>query len=228
MNPIFKTLALCALLLSAFSSYAMDENSGSGTVAEAIPVESYVYVRLEEDGTWLAAPPVAVAVGDRVEYKGGVQMGQFHTDTLNRTFDSILFVGVLKVVNEVIADNHAATDAHALQKNASAPAPEAGEIQPLDGGKTVAEILAAATQLSDQEISLRARVVKVSEDILGRNWITLQDGTGEAPANKLIATSVELAEVGAVVTVSGTVRNDVDLGSGYRYSVLLEEASFSH
>ena len=32
---------------------------------------------------------------------------------------------------------------------------------------------------------------------------------------------------GELVTVEGTVRNNVDLGSGYRYAVLLEEATFT-
>jgi hypothetical protein len=82
-------------------------------------------------------------------------------------------------------------------------------------------------ELADQQVSLRARVVKVSEDILGKNWITLQDGTGDEPNNKLIATSAEIAHIGDLVTVSGVLRTDVALGSGYTYKVLLEEAVFS-
>ena len=73
---------------------------------------------------------------------------------------------------------------------------------------------------------LRARVTKVSANIMDRNWITLQDGTGQAPADKLIATSDTLARVGDVIVVTGIVSTDVDLGSGYRYSVLLEKALF--
>ena len=166
-------------------------------------------------------------MGDKVEYAAGIQMGQFHSTSLDRTFDSILFVGSLKVVSRV-ADGHAlAADPHAVRRSGTAPAPEAGEIPPLEGGRTIGEIHAASAELGNQKVVLRARVVKVSEGILGRNWITLQDGTGQAPADKLIATSNQLAQVGEVVAVSGILRNDVDLGSGYRYRVLLEEASFS-
>jgi hypothetical protein len=32
---------------------------------------------------------------------------------------------------------------------------------------------------------------------------------------------------GDLVVASGTIRNDIDLGSGYTYKVLLEEATFS-
>ena len=69
--------------------------------------------------------------------------------------------------------------------------------------------------------------MKVSLNIVGKNWITLQDGTGTAPDNRLIATSSEVVSVGDLVTVKGVVHTNVDLGSGYTYSVLLEEATFS-
>ena len=57
--------------------------------------------------------------------------------------------------------------------------------------------------------------------------MTLQDGTGTAPNNKLLATSAELVSPGDVVIAKGTLRNDVDLGSGYTYKILLEETTFT-
>ena len=69
--------------------------------------------------------------------------------------------------------------------------------------------------------------MKVSKNIMGKNWITLEDGTGTAPGNKLIATSTSVAEIGTLVTVTGVIHSNVDLGSGYNYKVLLEEASFT-
>jgi hypothetical protein len=47
------------------------------------------------------------------------------------------------------------------------------------------------------------------------------------PNNKLIATTSEVVAVGDLVTVTGVVHTDVDLGSGYNYSVLLEEVTFT-
>jgi hypothetical protein len=70
-------------------------------------------------------------------------------------------------------------------------------------------------------------VMKINTHIMGKNWITLQDGSGTEPENKLLATSQEVVAPGDIVIVKGTVRTDVDLGYGYQYKVLLEEASFS-
>ena len=228
---IMKTLIIaCALLFCAPASFANDENTGTGTVAETMTSGGYVYVRLEEDGNWVASTPVPVVVGDKVKYTGGMMMKDFNSRTLDRKFEYILFAGKLEVVNQVNADAHsgfASNDPHAVAKSAAAVAPTAGEIAPLDGGKTIADVHAGSEQLKDQQIALRARVMKVSKNIMGKNWITLQDGTGIAPNNRLIATSSELVGVGDLVIVKGVVHTNVDLGSGYNYSVLLEEAAFT-
>ena len=230
MKKLNTLLIACALFFGVTTLYANDENSGSGTVAETINAGSYVYVLLEEDNTWLAGPLVPVVVGDEVEYAGGMMMKNFNSPSLERSFESILFVAKLRVVNQLEANAHADMPAggpQGIERSAVALAPEAGEITPLEGGKTIAEIQAASVQLSEQQVYVRARVMKVSMNILGKNWITLQDGTGEAPDNKLIATSTETASVGDVVTAKGVIQNDVDLGSGYKYKVLLQEAAFS-
>jgi hypothetical protein len=68
--------------------------------------------------------------------------------------------------------------------------------------------------------------VKVTSGILGKNWIHLQDGSGSAASgtNDVLITSKEIAAVGDVVTAKGTVRTDVNLGSGYNYTILIEDA----
>jgi hypothetical protein len=226
---ILRTLIItCALLFMASTSIAKD--AGTGTVAETMVSGGYRYVRIEADDSWVASSLVDVAVGDKIKYSGGAVMKDFTSRTLDRTFDYILFVTDLEVVNEVNADLHANTAANhpaGIAKSTSAAAPQPGEITPLDGGKTIAHVHVESEQLKDQQVALRARVMKVSLGIVGKNWITLQDGTGIAPNNKLIATTSEVVAVGDLVTVTGVVNTDVDLGSGYNYSVLLEEATFT-
>ena len=228
---ILRTLIIaCALLFSAPALFANDENTGTGTVAETMTSGGYVYVRLEEDDSWVATTPIPVSVGDKVKYAGGALMKNFSSRTLNRSFESILFVMKLEVVNTVNADVHsnvATNDPHAVAKTAAAVSPVTGEIPPLEGGKTIADIHAGLDQLKDQQVALRARVMKVSMGIMGKNWITMEDGTGVAPNNRLIATTLEVVGVGDLVIVKGVVHTNVDLGSGYNYSVLIEEATFT-
>ena len=226
-----KTLLIASALLVCTSvTFANDQGAGSGTVAETMTSGGYIYVRLEEDDAWLASTPMSLAVGDKVEYSSGMIMENFTSSSLNRTFDSIRFVEKLQVAGQFDADAHTAaatSEMGGFAKSATAEAPTVGEIAPLDGGKTIAEIYIELTQLKDQQVALRARVMKVSLGIVGKNWITLQDGTGTAPNNKLIATTSEVVAVGDLVTVEGVVNTNVDLGSGYNYSVLIEEATFT-
>jgi len=234
MNRVHSVLLACVLLLIAAVSLADNETNGTGTVVETLASGGYVYVRLQEDNRWLAARPVAVSVGDEVSYAGGSLMTNFHSPTLNRDFEAILFVSQLTVSKPASADGHAArarNDSHSvIPASAVADEPQAGEIAPLDGGKTIADIYGQVERLDGQKVRLRAKVMKVSAHILGKTWVTLRDGTANAAGNQLIATSVDDVDVtvGELVTASGVIHTNVDLGSGYNYPVLLEETIFSH
>jgi hypothetical protein len=71
--------------------------------------------------------------------------------------------------------------------------------------------------------------VKFTPAVMGKNWIHLRDGTGSDAdgTNDLTVTTQAEAKVGDVVLVKGIVRTDVDLGSGYAYKVLIEEATLT-
>ena len=231
MKYLRSLILICALLMVAPVAMAEDSAPRFGKVAESIEAGAYVYIKLEEQGVWIAANNFPVSVGDSIQYSGGAEMRDFHSKTLERTFESIFFVQNAFVVGENEGKMRAAAAARKAAgmttKPAPVPAPELGEIMPLKEGRTIADIFAEYAQLNDQEVKVNARVIKVSKNILGKNWITLQDGTGTAPDHKLVATSKEIPSKGDVVIVTGTVRTDIDIGSGYKYKVLLEEAMFS-
>ena len=228
MKYLISVVLICAFLI--YSPLAASAESLTGTVAETIESGGYVYIRLEEGDVWLATSPVKVAVGDKIQYGGGAEMRGFESKSLDRTFESIFFVQGVRLADDG-AENGAAMAGHgsgAMQmpkpKNAQAPAP--GEINPLSDGKTIAAVYSESEQLKEQTIRLNAKVIKINKAIMGRNWVTLQDGTGTEPQNKLLVTSQEVVSPGDIVTVEGVVQTDVDLGSGYKYEVLLEEATF--
>jgi hypothetical protein len=71
-----------------------------GLVKETMNSAGYTYALVEADGTtiWLAAPEMAVAVGQIVRWNGGMAMKDFHSPSLNRTFETIYFVEGFTVV----------------------------------------------------------------------------------------------------------------------------------
>jgi geranylgeranyl diphosphate synthase type II len=63
--------------------------------------------------------------------------------------------------------------------------------------------------------------------VMGKNWIHLQDGSGDAAAgtHDITVTTLNAVTVGATVTITGTVRLNRDVGAGYTYAVLIDYAT---
>ena len=93
--------------------------------------------------------------------------------------------------------------------------------------KTVAALNQNKAALAGQTISAQGKVVKVNNGIMGRNFVHVQDGTGDATSNNLVVTSKQTAAVGDQVSVSGVVVINRDFGSGYSYPLLIEDATIT-
>jgi len=93
------------------------------------------------------------------------------------------------------------------------------------GGYTVAELHAKKAELKGKKVAVRGKVVKVNAQIMGKNWLHLQDGTGKAGTNDITATSAGSANVGDVVLATCTLSVDKDFGAGYFYSIILEDCT---
>lgn len=81
---------------------ARDNLPNLGKVSEAIPAGSYTYLHVTQDGTekWLAIPRRDVPVGAEIRYADGAPMKDFHSPSLKRTFDEVLFLGGVMVMTE--------------------------------------------------------------------------------------------------------------------------------
>ncbi len=90
--------------------------------------------------------------------------------------------------------------------------------------QTVAEIYAGKDRLAETVVKVRGKVVKYNSQIMGKNWVHIQDGTGASGTNDLLATTADTAKTGDIVVVSGRISLDKDFGSGYRYELIIEDA----
>jgi hypothetical protein len=204
------------------------ENGFSGIVAENINTAGYTYV-LVDTGTgkvWAVAPEVAVKTGDTVTVTGLMPMPNYKSKTLNRTFDFVYFAGSItrKGAQSI---NPASVASHGMNTGAAVPMAKmdfSGIRKPLQG-KTVAEIFAEKDNLAGKKVTLAAKVVKVSYGIMGKNWMHVQDGTGTAGMNDLTVTTNADGKPGQTVLVSGLLSKDKDIGAGYKYPVIIEDAS---
>lgn len=96
-----------------------------------------------------------------------------------------------------------------------------------ENGYTVAELFANNTKLDGKTVRVQGKVVKFSPQIMGKNWIHIQDGSGDPSKNThdlVITTSVEPPKGQEIITIEGIVRANKDFGAGYSYFVIVEEA----
>lgn len=232
-NMTFRTglvLTISLLLWSPLRANALSPNGSgdsgpslqeiSGKVVETMNSGGYTYALVEKNGTktWVALPQSAIAVGNEIACKPGMEMNNFKSTSLNRSFERIVFSEGLAPVGPVAAPAPAAP----------ATPPEAITVSKAEGAnaQTVGEIFEKKDALTNKPVAVHGKVVKVSRNILGKNWLHLQDGTGSQTAgtNDLVVTTDSLPEVGAVVTVKGNLSRNRDFGAGYRYGVIIENA----
>lgn len=95
--------------------------------------------------------------------------------------------------------------------------------------QTVAALNQNKAGLAGKTVSAQGKVVKVNNGIMGRNFVHIQDGSGDAKAgtNDLTVTSKQTAAIGDQVTISGVVVLNRDFGAGYSYPLLIEDASIT-
>lgn len=203
-------------------------------VVESEDAGTYTYVKLEENGKqfWAAITARPIRIGQEYAYSNGLMMKDFESKQLGRTFDSVLFIqnftlanarseakkssGENKSVSQSDPHSHTTTQQH-----------KSIEVEPASGGETIASIYGNLDELKGAEVTIRGQVVKISKNIMNRNWIHIQDGTKSGNHYDLTVTTYQPVtfEVGDIVTFTGVLSVDKDFGAGYLYDAILEDAS---
>lgn len=210
-----------------------------GKVLERLDAPPYSYLKLSvgKEEMWAAVPKTEAEKGKEVTVVNAMPMNGFESKTLNRKFD-VVFFGTLEGAAPTADAKPAPTmdgspgNMAAQHANVGKGPAEVGDVKvPKATGadaRTVAEVYAQKAQLKDKSVTIRGKVVKYNAGIMGKNWLHVRDGSGTADKdNDLTITSQDVAKVGDVVVVKGSVRIDKDFGAGYAYPVIVEDAKLS-
>jgi hypothetical protein len=211
-----------------------------GKVLERLDAEPYSYLKLKTDSgeTWAAVPKTDKGPGAEVTVSGAMPMNDFESKTLKRKF-ALVYFGTLGEPAAAPAQPGAPGAPGeppanmAAQHAAAAAGPsDVGSVKvPKASGadaRTISEVYAQRAALKEKAVTIRGKVVKFNEGIMGRNWLHIRDGSGSAGKdNDLTITSADKAAVGDVVVVKGKVQVDKDFGAGYSYPVIVEDAKLA-
>lgn len=229
-------LALSSSLAWSFSNAKSDTNPGpiahTAKVVETMSSAGYTYIQVEEKGVkyWIALPETQVSVGEEISFYEQMLMEDFTSRSLNRTFDRILFVEAISKGSELPTRAKATPSPNKKKLDQHFEPETTKELGKSVGQFSIQEIFEKKAELSGKVIEVKGKVVKATQQIMGRNWIHIEDGTGSKieKKNKIVFRSIQTGiAVGDEVVAKGVLNTDKDFGYGYFYPVIVEDAVFT-
>jgi hypothetical protein len=210
--------------LNTSESQEVNKNQSSHvvTVTDLVQATNYSYLKLKEGSQeyWAALPKFDAKIGQTYYYNKGMEMKEFKSKELNRTFSSIWFIDEMND-KPIAVKNSKALTSTGRQNVDRLPNIS---VKPAEGGITISGLMSDKAQFASKKIRINGQVVKFSPDIMKKNWVHLQDGTEASGEYDLVVTTNDIVKVGDIVTFEGKIATNKDIGYGYKYDVILEEA----
>jgi len=224
MKRALKILIIALVVIASGCSNQSTDGTNSVKVKAVEQVENYTYLLVKGKGPayWIAVSSTEIEVGESISYQGGMLMEDFYSKELDRTFEKVIFLDGLEgsqapaEMGMMPGTSHGSevkTDRLEIKLDAE------------EGTVSIAELFADPGAYEGKTIRVRGEVAKFNPNIMERNWIHLQDGTDFEGKYDLTVTSLEMVELGQVVTLEGILALNRDFGYGYSYELLLEKAS---
>lgn len=192
-------------------------------VKETIDTDKYTYLNVTEEDQefWIAVTKRPIEIGGTYYFKGGLLKKNFFSKEHNRTFETLYLVSDIRQQPVGTGGGSAIDQAMGqLQGNVAEGGPI--EVEHAEGATKLSELFSNKEKYEGQVVKVTGKIVKVNPMIMGRNWVHLQDGSGENL--DLTITSNANIPLGHVVTLEGTIALDKDFGAGYRYDIIMEGA----
>lgn len=197
-------------------------------VLEVTQTTKYTYLKVEEDQSeyWMAISRQEMQPGITLYYTNPLEMKDFVSKELGKTFDKVFFV-------QQVSDNPDFMASPAVSGSGSNTMPQrkqpevrntAIRVEKLKDGISIAELYEFHPKYAGKDLEIRGEVTRFSPRIMGKNWVHIQDGTEFAGNFDLAISTQDSVAVGSVVVFSGIVRLNKDFGAGYFYKILLEDA----
>ncbi len=230
-NYLFLIIALAMLSTSCVKNkkgHTVTEQASTSEkvfeVKEIVQTSNYTYMKVSENFAerWVAVSKMDAKAGEKYYYDEAMLMNNFHSKELDRDFESIYFINKVSTVPMSMQEKIAAMpSSHSgkgeAPKSSVSLEKQANEI-------TLAQVFEKRKDFANKEIEIRGIVVKVNKQVMGKNWIHIQDGTDHNGSFDLTITTQDIAEKGDEVTLKGTIILEKDFGAGYFYDVIMEDA----
>ena len=224
----FSLLALisCGKKDKEYRSISNPNEPKSVIVEDAVNAGGYSYLLVKEgdESYWIAVANDEFEKGETLYFTSFMEMKDFKSKELDKTFESILFVDqVSREPGDLNPKSQSSDQASPHRQNRMDVLIDSIKITPAQGGISIAELYGNAEKYKDKQVVLRGQIVKINRDIMDRNWVHIMDGT-RVDRSDLTFTTTEDFQLGDTITIRGKVALDKDFGAGYVYPLIVEEA----
>ncbi len=208
----------------AYKKIDLPEGTHRIVVKKHMKAAGYTYILANDNGKeqWLAILEMPIEDGDTFYYSDAMEMKNFKSKTLNKTFESIMFVN--NISKKLRTATSKQPDEEIIHEKPKVEKVNNVKVKPLRDGETISSLYKNKAKLKGKTVKLRGIVVKYNPDILNKNWIHIQDGTSYNDNNDILITTKDQVKVGDTIIVEGVLELDKDFGAGYFYDVLIEKA----
>lgn len=204
---------ILTMLLILFPMIVFAQKVHRGVVLQTFNVEGYTYMEIKDNNEtkWIACPTLDVKKGDVVETSYGMLMPDFESKTLKRTFKEIYFVTKASVVSS------------------GKEQPKSKSEKPKGDGKaySISEIVEKKDTLAGKIVIFEAKVVKYTPSIMGVNWLHVTEPVSSNNKIDLVVTTNDVTKVGSIIKIEGVLTVNKNLGSGYFFPIIVENAKIS-
>ena len=185
-------------------------------IKEVLEAGGYTYLRVIENGheEWLAIVKSNIISGKIYSYEDAAPMKNFKSRELEKTFDEVLFVAKLTLKEDPTA---------IVEKKKSTLYKKVKSISEKEI-VTLSDLYKYKESFEGKTIRIKGEVTKFSSNILGKNWIHLEDRSIKQGKNDIVATIDEEIKVGDKISIEGKITTNRDFGSGYKFEVMMENA----
>jgi fructose-specific component phosphotransferase system IIB-like protein len=192
---------------------------------DVLQAERYTYLEVTEGARkyWVATAKTEAEKGKTYLYRGGLLKTNFRSQEFDRNFDTIYLVSHIIDAAQHPGGNLTAASGEAIPGNQPTAAVAAVNVK--DAVK-LSDLFGNKQKYDGKIITVAGKSVKVNNGIMGKNWVHIQDGSQSKGKNLdlTITTNLNIAP-GSEVALQGKIVLNKDFGSGYRYDILMEDAT---
>ncbi len=192
-------------------------------VKEILQTTKYTIMLVKENDSeqWIATTSMQPKMGGTYYYEGGFQMKNFESKELKRVFPSVVLLESISTEPIIAQKTDSAAKPHAAMTKSER---KDIKIEPIKDGITIAKLYADKKSYAGKVVKIKGQVVKFTPSVLNKNWFHIQDGTEYNGVFDLTASSDIEVKVGDIITIEGKIVLDKNIGAGYVYEVLMEDA----